>query len=112
MINIPDGIRLSKIPKLYETEEIPLKDKLMYLHFFVCGCDWYVAEYDGDDLFWGYTILNNDTVNAEWGYFLFSELKEIKVFNLFEVDCETEDAFPVRKASEIARINLTAWSLP
>ena len=34
----------------------------LYLHFFIGGCDWYVAEYDGDDLFWGYVILNNDHV--------------------------------------------------
>jgi len=44
--------RLDRIPRLYETENVPLKDKLIYLHFFIGGCDWYIAEYDGEDLFW------------------------------------------------------------
>lgn len=55
MWNIPSKKRLQQIPKLYETEDIELKNKLIYLHFFIGGCDWYIAEYDGDDLFWGYT---------------------------------------------------------
>ena len=40
MWNTPTTDRLSKIPKLYETEHIPLQDKLIYLHFFIGGCDW------------------------------------------------------------------------
>ncbi len=57
MWNTPTKKRLSKIPKLYETEGVALKDKLIYLHFFIGDCDWYIAEYDGEDLFWGYAIL-------------------------------------------------------
>ena len=45
--------QLSKIPRLYETENVPLEEKRVYLHFFIGACDWYVAEYDGEDLFWG-----------------------------------------------------------
>ena len=48
MWNIPSKERLARIPKLYETEDVPLKDKLIHLHFFIGGCDWYVAEYDGE----------------------------------------------------------------
>ena len=77
MWNTPIAERLSKIPRLYETEHIPLQDKLIYLHFFIGGCDWYIAEYDGEDLFWGFAILNDDFQNAEWGYISFSELKSI-----------------------------------
>ena len=43
MWNEPTKEQLAKIPGLYETEGIPLKDKLIYLHFFIGGCDWYVA---------------------------------------------------------------------
>jgi len=75
MWNIPSKERLAKIPKLYETEHIPLKDKLIYLHFFIGHCDWYVSEYDpGDDLFWGYANLGNHDF-AEWGYISFDEVK-------------------------------------
>jgi hypothetical protein len=104
MWNEPTSKRLSRIPRLYETENVPLKDKMIYLHFFIGGCDWYVAEHDGEDLFFGYAILNNDYQMAEWGYVSFSELKSIKVKGWLEVDCETEDAWQVKKASEIDNI--------
>ena len=104
MWNIPSKQRLDRIPRLYETESIPLKDKDIYLHFFIVGCDWYIAEYDGNDLFWGYAVLNGDYVNAEWGYISFSELKAIKIDRWLEVDCETEEIWKIRKASEIKKI--------
>jgi hypothetical protein len=53
MWNEPDKEQLLKIPKLYETEDVPLKDKLIHLHFFIGGCDWHVAEYDGEYIFLG-----------------------------------------------------------
>ena len=104
MWNVPSKERLDRIPRLYETEKIPLNDKLIYLHFFLGGCDWYAAEYDGEDLFWGYAILNDDHQNAEWGYTSFSELNELKINGWLEVDCELEDFWKVRKASEIEKI--------
>jgi len=104
MWNEPTHDRLAKIPRLRETEHIALKDKLIYLHFFIAGCDYYMAEFDGEDLFWGYAVLNDDHQNAEWGYISFSELKEIKIGGWLEVDCELEENWKVRKASEIERI--------
>ena len=113
MWNIPNKIRLGRIPKLYETENTPLKEKLIYLHFFIAGCDWYIAEYDGEDLFWGFAILNNDYEMAEWGYISFAELKSIKLQGWLEVDCESEEAWEVRKVSEIAKIRKAqGWSEP
>jgi hypothetical protein len=103
MWNEPTKERLDRIPRLYETDHIPLKEKLIHLHFFIGGCDWYIAEYDGNDLFWGFAILNNDLEMAEWGYISFSDLKAINIYG-FEIDCETEDAWQVRKASEVQRI--------
>lgn len=104
MWNEPSKERLSKIPKLYETENTLLQDKLIYLHFFIGACDWYIAEYDGEDLFWGFAILNNDLINAEWGYISFSELKDIKIDGWYEVDCEFPDFFPVQRASDVRKI--------
>jgi hypothetical protein len=104
MWNQPGKERINKIPRLYVTEEIPLRDKLIFLHFFIGGCDWYVAEYDGDDLFWGFAILNGDLEMAEWGYISFSELKSIKVQGWLEIDCEKEEFWNVKKASEISNI--------
>ena len=106
MWNLPSSERLKKIPRLYQTEAIALKDKLIYLHFFIASSDWYVAEYDEADLFFGYAILNNDLDNAEWGYLSFGELKELIVGGWLEVDCELEASWLVRKASEITKIRL------
>ena len=106
MWNEPSKERLAKITKLYATENIPLKDKLIYLHFFIADSDWYIAEYDGEDLFWGYAVLNNDYVNAEWGYISFSEMKAIKINGWLEVDCETEESWKIRKAAEVKKIRI------
>jgi hypothetical protein len=103
MWNEPSTERLSKIPRLYETENIGAQDKLIHLHFFIGGCDWFVAEYDGDDLFWGFAILNQDHEMAEWGYVSFTELKSINVHGI-EIDCEVEEVWRVRRAAEIDKI--------
>ena len=105
MWNIPTKERLVKIPRLYETEDIPLKNKMIYLHFFIFGSDWYIAEYDGDDLFFGYAILNEDTENSEWGYISFSELRSINI-NGIEIDCELEEYWKIKPASEIDKIQV------
>ena len=75
MWNVPTKERLAEIPKLYETEHIALQDKLIHLHFFLGGCDWFIAEHDGGDLFWGFAVLNGDLHMAEWGYISFLNSK-------------------------------------
>jgi hypothetical protein len=103
MWNEPSKERLAKIPRLYETEDVPIQAKLVYLHFFIAGCDWFITEYDGHDLFFGFAILNQDYQNAEWGYVSFSELKAIKV-KWLEIDCELDWIWQIRPASEIDKI--------
>ncbi len=98
MWNTPGRELLYKIPRLYETETIPSGDKLIYLHFFIGGCDWFIAEYDGDDLFFGFAILNSDFEMAEWGYISFAELQSINVHGI-EIDCETD--WTPKKSSDI-----------
>jgi len=86
MWNEPTPEQLAKLPNLYETEKVPLKDKPIYIHFFIGDCDWFVSEYDGEDLFFGYAITGNP-IFAEWGYMSFQELKQIRVPPGIEVDC-------------------------
>ena len=75
MWNEPTPEELEQLPGLYATETTPLEDKLIHMHFFFGACDWYMAEYSPTDrLFFGYAILNNDLVNAEWGYVSLDEL--------------------------------------
>ena len=98
MWNKPSQEKLDRIPRLYETENTQLEDKLIHLHFFIGGCDWYIAEYDGDALFFGFAILNGDYEMAEWGYISFAELKSLRIHGI-EIDCETD--WTPKKASEI-----------
>ena len=93
---------MARIPKLYETEDIPPEEKLIYLHFFIGGSDWYIAEYDGEDTFFGYAILNGDTEMAEWGYVSFRELQELKIPPGIEVECE--GFWEVKKARLVDKI--------
>lgn len=110
MWNEPTKERLAKIPKLYETEDIPLKDKEIFLHLFIGSADWFICEYDGEELFWGFAHLG-DPDCAEWGYISFAELKGINIKGI-EVDCELEDFFPVQKAIEIDQIRIAqGWAL-
>jgi len=97
---IPDQKRLDAIPKLYSTEDIPFKDTLIYLHFFIFGCDWYVAEFDGIDTLFGYAVINGDLELAEWGYFSFAELRNINIGG-FEVDCESDLFWKIKPFGEI-----------
>jgi len=107
MWNEPSKERLAKIPKLYETEETPLQEKLIHLHFFIGAYDWFIAEYDGEDVFWGFVILNGDYEMAEWGYISLNELKSISV-NGIEIDCEVEEAWKVRRAAEVDKIRIAS----
>ncbi|MCA9734271.1 MAG: DUF2958 domain-containing protein [Deferribacteres bacterium] len=84
MWNIPTQEELVLIPRLYETEHIPVEEKIIHLHFFIGQCDWYIAEFDGGDLFFGYANLGDDEM-AEWGYISFQELKDICIRGI-EVD--------------------------
>jgi len=101
MWNTPTKEQLAEIPQFYTTDFIPIQCKKIFLHFFIGGCDWYVAEYDGDDRFFGFAILNDDFEMAEWGYFSFNDLKSIRI-GYVEVDCDLH--WQIKRASEIERI--------
>lgn len=104
MWNEPTSNELAKIPALYSTEDIPIKEKMIYMHFFLGGCNWYAAEYDPESrIFFGFAILNNDLEMAEWGNFSLEELADLRV-KFLEVDRDLH--FEPRKAMEIEKIKL------
>ena len=110
MWNEPTKERLNRMPRLYETENVPLKEKLVHLHFFIGGCDWYICETDGNRM-WGFCILNHDYEMAEWGYVSLSELRSIDIDGWLEVDCELEEFWEVKKAKEIEKIRIAqGWT--
>jgi len=111
MWNEPTKERMNKIPKLYETEDVPLKEKQVHLHFFIGGCDWYICETNGKDIMWGFCILNDDYEMAEWGYVSLAELRHIKVGGWLEVDCESEEFWEVRRAIDVDKIRFAqGWN--
>jgi len=85
MWNEPTDIELAKIPRLYETEDVPAKDKIIWMHFFLGNSDWFICEYS-DDTFFGFACLNNWKDLAEWGYISYKELKELRVRQPIGID--------------------------
>ncbi len=79
MWNKPSKERMKRLPKLYDTEHIHAEDKTIAMHFYFGECHWYIVEFDGEDLMFGFVILNGDHLNAEWGYISLNELCEIDI---------------------------------
>lgn len=102
MWNKPNKDELLQLPAFYTTEHVPLKEKVIHLHFFIGGCDWYAAEYNPESqTFFGFAILNDDLEMAEWGYFSLEELDQIKI-QFLEVDRDLH--FSPVKSIDIERI--------
>ena len=102
MRNKPGDSELAKLPAFYSTEEVPPREKIIVMHFFIGGCDWYAVEYSPEEhCFFGFAILNGDLDNAEWGYFSLDELAILK-FSFLEVDRDLH--FTPCKAIEIEKI--------
>lgn len=102
MWNKPTHEELNKLPHFYSSENIPLKEKMIHMHFFIGGCDWYTCEYSQEEeIFFGFAILNNDYEMAEWGYFSLKELSELRV-SFLEVDRDLY--FEPTKAVDIEEI--------
>ena len=64
-----------RLPKLNETEDTPIEEKIAQVKFFspYNGWRWYAVEFDGDDTFFGLV----DGFEVEWGYFSYSELASV-----------------------------------
>jgi hypothetical protein len=69
---------VSKIPDLGETDNLPRHP--FALHYFLGrgDFDWYICEWDREDPFFGYAILN-DFQNSEWGYISRQEILSLEI---------------------------------
>jgi hypothetical protein len=74
------------LPELYSTEGVSLAEKQIHAHYFVGGCDWYIAELDrSDGTAFGHCDLGMGF--PEWGY-----------VNLVELESTSTNAgFPVER---------------
>ena len=101
MVKEPPLEVLAAIPEFYETEEVELDDKIIHLHFYINRYNFYAAEFDGEDLFFGYVNLDN-SVNAEWGYFSLKELRDLAVGMTLKLEADDQIA-------ELPMSHETAW---
>jgi len=103
MWNPPTDVELDAIPKLYGTKDIPLEEKVLHMHFFIGGSDWFYAEYNpGQRIAFGYAILNDDQQMAEWGYISHDELMEVK--NKLGIEVDRDLHWKPKPAREIEKI--------
>jgi hypothetical protein len=73
------GGRAAPIPALYATQGQPAAEKVLHAHYFVTGCDWWIAEYDPNTgPAFGYACLGDPNL-AEWGYVDLTELEAVAV---------------------------------
>jgi hypothetical protein len=90
-----------RIPALYATENTPLTSKTIYLHYFVGGADWYVAELDsdtGEAFGWAEIIPGG----GEWGSFHLPQLADVLLDGWLPIDRDLY--WEPKPASEIERI--------
>lgn len=67
---------ISKLPALYETEEVEIEDKLIQAKLFTpwSNWTWYVIEFDGQNQCFGFVKGHE----AEFGYFSIDELESLE----------------------------------
>lgn len=75
----PSETTIQAIPALYATDGAgPMGDRIVHLHYFLGGCDWWVIELNADEgLAFGYVRLHGDDQSAEWGSMDIGELASI-----------------------------------
>ena len=92
-----------KMPRLYETENIPLEEKMVYVKYFspLGNMVWYPVEYDPEEkLFFGYANI----FEGEFGYFGLEELENIRL--PFGMHIERDIDFIPKKIKDIKDIKL------
>ena len=103
MWNPPSYQELLKLPYLHSTENMFPEERIIHMHFFLGGCDWYAAEFDPlTRMFFGYIILYNDLQNAEWGHFSLEEL--VYTRDPMGIEVYRDSDWIPKKAFEIDRI--------
>ena len=97
---LPQGL-IEHLPKLYETEDTPVGDTVVFAHYFTAGADWYIAELDPESgVMFGHCDLGLGF--PEWGYVRIQELAELR--GNFGLPVERELDFMPRTARELGLV--------
>ena len=102
----PTKVELTRLPKLYATEVVPLADKVAVLKFFdPCGRGtWYAVEgqaEEGDLCLFGWVASPLGPDCDEWGYFSLNELASVR--NRMGLGIERDMHFRPTKVSEVMK---------
>jgi hypothetical protein len=82
---LPSAKVMATWPKLYQTDGVPLDQKVVRAHWFAGPCDWYAFEVDPTELLaFGWVNLG-DHQNAEMGYFDLKDLGTLLVRQRFHI---------------------------
>ena len=95
MWNTPAEAQLALIPDLYSQENV--KDKKVYMKFFMGGWTWYILEFDKKDTFFAFVVSPMEP-DGGYGYTSFSEIKALKS-GFVEVDRDLHSASPRKPKS-------------
>ncbi|RKZ07084.1 hypothetical protein DRQ25_12410 [Candidatus Fermentibacteria bacterium] len=109
MRNPPTDKQLSKIPKVYSTDGIKLKDKKCYMKFFVTNWRWYILEYNAKDREFFALAVTPYVPDGELGYVSYDELRDMKIRGYIEVerDFSINSSKPVLLSTALKNDNLT-----
>lgn len=91
-----------KMPKLYETEDIEIEDKVALVRYFIPNTysQWFGIEYSKEEnLMFGYASIFYDPSCDEFGYFSLDELESIILADMFKV--ERDETFVPTTMKEI-----------
>jgi hypothetical protein len=75
---------LAKMPKLYTTEDVPVGEKEVIVKFFTPDANWTWFAVEGEDVIEDGHAVDYmmfglvDGNEKEWGYFLLSQLREVR----------------------------------
>lgn len=101
---------IEQIPGPYGQDGVPADDKIVYLHYFHGGCDWYITERDEWGIqyqMFGYANLGDDEM-AEWGYVGVPELEDSRVeLALFWKPCRFGDIG--KEKNTVTEVNGVYW---
>jgi len=109
MINRPNESELLKLAQNKIHKNTPLEERVMHMHFFLDGHDWYLSEYDPlSRTFFGYVVPQDQYHKAGWSRFSIDDLYQMRGHKNRRVTRNT-DWIP-RRAMEIDRIrDAHAW---
>jgi hypothetical protein len=75
MLESLDMSRLGRMPRLYETTNIPCSERIVHLHFMRENGEWFAVEYDPSQrMFYGYIDFRPGP--PHWGFFGLDEVVE------------------------------------